>query len=46
VEPAGEQLHNRMQNTHVCSDAQVGRREAKIADMVNQRGDERGGEIH
>jgi hypothetical protein len=35
VEPAGEQLHNRMQNTHVCSDAQAGGRVAEIAGMVN-----------
>ena len=32
--------------THVCSDAQAGGRVAEIAGMVNQRGDERGDEIH
>ena len=32
--------------THVCNDAQACGRVAKTAGMVNQRGDERGGEIH
>ena len=34
------------QTKHVCSDAKAGGRVAKIAGMVNQRGDERGDYFH